>query len=75
MKYLLLILSSIVLAYLIVIIFIYFYQRNLLYHPSENNYQNDKAKFNYEEVYIDVDGEIKLKSWFINKNLKNSKLF
>ena len=73
MKYLLLILSSIVLAYLIVIIFIYFYQRNLLYHPSENNYQNDKAKFNYEEVYIDVDGEIKLKSWFINKNLKKFK--
>ncbi len=73
MKYLLLILSSIVLAYLIVVIFIYFYQRNLLYHPSENNYQNDKAKFNYEEVYIDVDDKIRLKSWFINKDLKKFK--
>ena len=27
-------------AYLAVLIFIYFFQRNLLYHPSENNYQN-----------------------------------
>ena len=72
-----LILSSIVLAYLIVIIFIYFYQRNLLYHPSENNYQNDKAKFNYEEVYIDVDGEINqnLGSLTKSKNFKTLVFF
>ena len=42
MKYLYLITTSIILAYLAIILFIYFYQRNLLYHPSENNYLNDK---------------------------------
>ena len=42
MKYLYLITTSIILAYLAIIIFIYFYQRNLLYNPSENNYLNDK---------------------------------
>ena len=55
MKYFYLILSSIIIAYLVVIIFIYFYQRNLLYHPSENNYQNDKVEFNYKEIFIKVD--------------------
>ena len=42
MKYLFLVISSIFLAYLVIILFIYFYQRNLLYHPNENNYLNDK---------------------------------
>jgi len=73
MKYLYLALSSIVIAYLAVIIFIYFYQRNLLYHPSENNYQNDSVQFNYEEIFIEVEGEIKLKSWLINKDFTKFK--
>ena len=73
MKYLFITLSSIVVAYLVVLVFIYFYQRNLLYHPSENNYQNDEVEFNYEEVYIEVENEIKLKSWLINKDLKKLK--
>ena len=73
MKYLYLILSSITVAYAIVIIFIYFYQRNLLYHPSENNYQNDEIKFEYEEVNIEVEGEIELKSWLIKKDFKKYK--
>ncbi len=73
MKYLYLALSSIVIAYLIVMIFIYFYQRNLMYHPSENNYQDDQVQFNYEVVNIEVDSEIKLKSWLIKKNLNKLK--
>ena len=55
------------------IIFIYFYQRNLLYHPSENNYQNDKMQFNYDEIFIKVDEEIQLKSWLIQKDFKKFK--
>lgn len=73
MKYLYIALSSIIIAYLVVLIFVYFYQRNLLYHPAENNYQNDEAKFNYQEVYIEVDSSIKLKSWFLNKDLNSLK--
>ena len=48
MKYFYLAVSSIILAYIGITIFIYFYQRNLLYHPSENNYLNDKITFEYE---------------------------
>ena len=73
MKYLYLIFSSIIIAYLVLLVFIYFYQRNLLYHPSENNYQNDKIEFSYDEIFIKVDEKIKLKSWIINKNLKKFK--
>ena len=73
MKYLYLILSSVLVAYLVVIIFIYFYQRNLLYHPLENNYQNDKPQFNYDEVSIKVDDEITLKSWLVDKDLEKFK--
>ena len=73
MKYLYFTLSSIIIAYIVVIIFVYFYQRNLLYHPSENNYQNDTIQFNYQEIFIKVNDEIKLKSWIINKDLKNFK--
>ena len=73
MKYLYLTLSSLIIAYIVLIIFIYFYQRNLLYHPSENNYQNDKIQFNYDEIFIKVDDEIQLKSWIIRKDFKKFK--
>jgi uncharacterized protein len=73
MKYLYLAVSSVVLAYFIIILFVYFYQRNLLYHPSENNYLNDKITYNYEEIFIETDKNIKLKSWFIKKDLNKFK--
>ena len=73
MKYLYLTATSIILAYLLVNLFVYFYQRNLLYNPSENNYLNDKINFNYKEIFIETDKNIKLKSWFINKDLKKFK--
>ena len=73
MKYLYLAVSSVVLAYFIIILFVYFYQRNLLYYPSENNYLNDKITFNYEEIFIETDKKIKLKSWFIKKDLDKFK--
>ena len=73
MKYLYLTLSSVIIAYIAVIIFIYFYQRNLLYHPLENNYQNDKIQFNYDEIFINVDEKIQLKSWIIKKDFKKFK--
>jgi uncharacterized protein len=73
MKYLYLAVSSVVLAYFIIILFVYFYQRNLLYHPGENNYLNDKITFNYEEIFIETDKKISLKSWFIEKDLDKFK--
>ena len=73
MKYFYIAITSISLAYIFILFFTYFYQRNLLYHPSENNYQGDSINFNYQEVFIDVEENIKLKSWFIKKDLKNFK--
>ena len=73
MKYFYIAITSIFLAYISILLFTYFYQRNLLYHPSENNYQGDSINFNYQEVFIDVEENIKLKSWFIKKDLKNFK--
>ena len=73
MKYFYLAVSSVALAYFIIILFVYFYQRNLLYHPSENNYLNDKITFNYEEIFIETDKNINLKSWFIKKDLNKFK--
>jgi uncharacterized protein len=73
MKYLYLVISSIALVYFVIILFVYFYQRSLLYHPSENNYSNNKINFSYEEIFIEADENIKLKSWFIEKDLKKFK--
>ena len=73
MKYLYLTLSSLIIAYIVMIVFVYFYQRNLLYHPLEDNYQNDKIQFNYDEIFIKVDEEIQLKSWIIKKDFKKFK--
>ena len=73
MKYIYLSILSLVAAYIIVLIFIYIYQRNLLYHPAENNYLDNKIEFNYEQVWIETDENIKLKSWLIKKNLDKYK--
>ena len=73
MKYIYLALSSILLAYVIIVLFTYLYQRKLLYHPSENNYTGDEIQFEYKEVFIEVDKDIKLKSWFLQKNVKKDK--
>ena len=70
MKYLYSALSSVILAYIIIVLFTYFYQRKLLYHPSENNYIGDEIKFRYKEVFIEVEKDIKLKSWFLEKDIK-----
>tara|TARA_B100001063_G_scaffold245132_1_gene279885 strand:+ start:1194 stop:1994 length:801 start_codon:yes stop_codon:yes gene_type:complete len=73
MKYLYFIIFSLASAYTLVLLFIYLNQRNLLYHPTENNYLEDKINFNYEEVWIETEKDIKLKSWLIKKNLEKYK--
>ena len=73
MKYIYLSVLTLFSAYILVLIFIYTNQRNLLYHPTENNYLDDKIQFNYEEVFIEVEKNLKLKSWFVKKDLKKLK--
>jgi fermentation-respiration switch protein FrsA (DUF1100 family) len=72
-KYFYITASSIILAYFAIILFVYFYQRSLLYHPGENNYLDDKISFSYKEIFIDTDENIKLKSWFVERDLEKFK--
>ena len=65
--------TAIILIYLLIIAFMYFNQRNLLYHPSENNYTNDTIEFTFEEVSIPTPTGIKIKGWFHKKDLNQKK--
>ena len=63
----------IVLGYLLVLIFLYFSQRNLMYHPNENNYFDDQLLVNIEKVKILTEDNINLLAWYHEKDLKNFK--
>ena len=65
--------TAIILCYLLILVFVFFYQRNLLYHPFENNYSTDQANFSYEEVFIPVLNGNNLKGWFHKKDLNKKK--
>ena len=67
---LLLILASI---YFFILISTYVFQRNLLYHPKENNYFGDLLTVEIEKVKISTQDRIELLSWYHNKNLNNYK--
>ena len=64
---------SIILIYLIIVAYMYLNQRKLLYLPSENNYLDDQIDFNFKEVFIDVEKNLKLKAWLIENDFKNKK--
>ena len=59
--------------YFSVLVFLYFYQRSLLYHPNENNYSGDKISVNIENVKILTSDNIELLGWYHEKNLKDYK--
>ena len=59
--------------YLALLIFIYFYQRNLLYHPNENNYSGDNLTVKVDKVIIQTPDNLKLNGWFHKKNLSDYK--
>ena len=59
------------LAYIIILIVIYFSQRSLMYHPSENNYL-DENKLNHKIDKIKIPSDTELNSWYFQKN-KNFK--
>ena len=65
--------SLIILVYLSVIIFLFFYQRNLLYHPNENNYSGNNLNFEIEKVKIKTSDGIELLGWFHEKDLEKFK--
>ena len=61
------------LVYFFILIFLYFYQRNLLYHPNENNYSGDQISVDIKKVKILTSDKIELIGWYHEKNIKNLK--
>ena len=56
--------------YFFVLVFLYLFQRNLLYHPNENNYQGDKILVDIKKVKISTPDNIELLGWYHKKILK-----
>jgi len=73
MNFLAPILLIFVIIYFSILILTYVFQRNLLYHPSENNYYGDKIIVPIEKVRIKTRDNIELLSWYHNKHLDNYK--
>ena len=66
-----LILSIFAITYFFVLISTYIFQRNLLYHPTENNYSGDQILVDVEKVKIKTKDNINLLSWYHKKDLIN----
>ena len=64
---------AISLVYISFLVFLFFFQRSLLYHPSENNYFGDKLNVDIEKVQIKTSDNINLLGWFHRKDLRKFK--
>ncbi len=74
-KYLFNFVLIIITIYFLILVFTYFYQRNLLYYPSANNFSDHKINFNYEEIFIRTNDGYDLKGWFHEKDKIKKKNF
>jgi len=73
MNFIIAILLTFVLIYFFIIVFTYLFQRNLLYHPGENNYFGDQLSVPIEKIKIKTSDNIELLSWYHKKNNDNFK--
>jgi len=67
---------TLVLFYILLITIVFFFQRNLLYHPSVDNYlegEGVREPFEIEKVKITTKDKIDLIGWFYNKDLEKFK--
>ena len=73
MNYLVNIIIVFLIIYSMILLLTYIFQRNLLYHPNENNYSGDKILVNIKEVKFRTKDNIEILSWYHTKNIKNLK--
>ena len=73
MNNLILLLLILISIYLFILISTYLFQRNLLYHPTENNYSGDKLIVSVEKIKIKTGSNIELLSWYHKKNINDYK--
>ena len=67
---------GLVFFYVLVLIVVFLFQRNLLYHPSVDNYLKDQVvnePTEIEKIKITTKDKIDLVAWFYNKNLEKFK--
>ena len=67
---------ALILFYILLLIIVFFLQRNLLYHPSVDNYlKNNSATepTEIEKVQITTEDKIDLTAWFYNKDIEKFK--
>ena len=72
-NYFLKIIIGIISIYVMVLILLFIFQRNLMYHPDENNYFGDRLEVDIEKVYINTSDDLSLLGWFHKKDLKKFK--
>ena len=58
-------------SYFSISMFMYIFQRTFMYHPNVKNTDSTTAQFDYKEVHINSENDIKLKSWFAYANPNN----
>ena len=60
-------------AYFLITLGLYIFQRSLLYHPVVNNYYGEKLNLKIEEVKITTEDNIELLAWYHKKDIKKYK--
>ena len=58
------IIIGILVVYFSILILLFIFQRNLMYHPNENNYYGEKLEVEIEKVKIRTSDNINLLGWF-----------
>ena len=64
MNYFVLILLTFITIYFLIVAATYLFQRNLLYHPKENNYSGDQLTVSIEKVIVKTKDNIELIAWY-----------
>ena len=67
---------TLIVFYILLVIAVFFFQRNLLYHPSVDSYLKDNLltePTEIEKVKITTEDKIDLVGWFYNKDIKKFK--
>ena len=67
------IIGLVIFIYLVATFTLYFFQRNLLYHPVVNNYSGEKLTAQVDKVKILTNDNIELQGWYHKKNIDNYK--
>jgi len=67
------IIIGIIVIYSSLLVILFIFQRNLMYHPQENNYFGDKLEVKIEKVNITTIDNITLLGWFHKKDLNKFK--